>query len=77
MFANIKRSTEAVALEQSSLLVLSRDGIRNSTNYHPMISSRLFFNIATHVSKRFAALLHEEKSENENVKDRKDYDERI
>jgi predicted RND superfamily exporter protein/CRP-like cAMP-binding protein len=77
MFANIKRSTEAVALEQASLLVLSRDGIRNSTNYHPVISSRLFFNIATHVSKRFSALLHEEKSENENIKDRKDYDETV
>jgi predicted RND superfamily exporter protein/CRP-like cAMP-binding protein len=58
MFANIKRSTEAVSLDQTSLLVLSKDGIRNTTNYHPVISSRLFFNIATHVSKRFSALLH-------------------
>jgi len=70
MFANIKRSTEALAIEQTSLLVLSRDGIRNSTNYHPVISSRLFFNIATHVSKRFSALLHKETSKNENLKER-------
>jgi len=77
MFANIKRLTKAVALEQTSLLVLSRDGIKNSTNYHPMISSQLFFNIATHVSKRFSALLHEETGKNDNVKDRKKYDETV
>jgi hypothetical protein len=75
MFANIKRISEAVALDQTSLLVLSRDGIRNSTTYHPMISSKLFFNIATHISKRISALLHKEKLMQREVSDRKNNNE--
>lgn len=62
MFARTGRMSQAVALEQTSLLVLSKDGISNSTNYHPAISSRLFFNVATHVSRRFYALLHKDNS---------------
>jgi CRP-like cAMP-binding protein len=58
MFAELPRSSIATATEQTSLLVLSREGIKNTTNYHPVTSAQLFFNIATHVSKRFSALIH-------------------
>ena len=61
MLADIARTSQAVAKEHTSLLVLSRSGIHHTTHYHPVISSRLFYNIATHVSKRFATMLHKEK----------------
>jgi len=57
MFAQTLRATDAIATEQTSLLILTREGINNSTYYYPMISAKLFFNIATHVSKRFAAVM--------------------
>lgn len=60
MLANLPRSSEATATEQTSLLVLTMDSIHSTTNYHPVISSKLFFNIATHVSQRFSALIHKQ-----------------
>lgn len=53
MLAGGNRTSTAVARRQSSLLLLSRDGINNATHYHPVISARLFFNLAVHVSTRF------------------------
>ncbi len=58
MFANTKRLSQAVATEKTSLLVLSRDAIMNTTYFHPIISARLFYNIASHVSHRFSTLVH-------------------
>lgn len=62
MFANSPRSSIAIATEKTSVLVLTREGIMNTTNYHPLISARLFYNIATHVSHRFSALVHKDGS---------------
>ncbi len=60
MFANLPRSSEAMATEQTSLLVLTKESIQNTTNYHPGISAKLFFNVATHVSQRFSSLIHKQ-----------------
>jgi len=46
-----------VALEKSSLLVLSRDSLRSVTLLHPFIGSRLFYNLATDVSCRWVTFI--------------------
>ena len=71
LFANTTRLSTATATEKTSLLVLSREGIMNTTNFHPLISARLFYNIATHISHRFSALIHSDEPE----KKHKDQDE--
>ncbi len=59
MLAGGVRTSTAVARRQSSLLLLSREGINHATNYHPLISARLFFNLAVHVSERFNRVVAE------------------
>jgi CRP-like cAMP-binding protein len=58
LLAEIPRRSEAIAEENCSLLVLTREGIATTTNYHPGISAKLFSNIAVHMSKRFASLMN-------------------
>ncbi|MGD2119233.1 MAG: MMPL family transporter [Chromatiales bacterium] len=58
MLADIPRRSEAIAAENCSLLVLTRDGIESTTNHHPGISAKLFSNIAVHMSKRFATVMN-------------------
>ena len=53
LLADEPRKTDAVALTHTSLLVLSREAIASSTLLHPYISSRLFFNLARDVSRRW------------------------
>ena len=58
MLTGMPRSSDATALSQTSLLVLSLDAIRSTTIYHPRLSAMLFYNVAGHVSQRFSALVH-------------------
>ena len=53
LLADEPRKTDAVALTHTSLLVLSREAIASGTLLHPYISSRLFFNLARDVSRRW------------------------
>ncbi len=57
LLADEPRKTQAVALEKSSLLVLSRDSLRSVTLLHPFIGSRLFYNLATDVSCRWVTFI--------------------
>jgi len=59
MLTESQRTSEAVALKQTSLLLVTREGIMNATNYNPIIGARLFSNLATHVSLRFSKLINE------------------
>jgi len=46
-----------VAIAPTSILVLTRESINNTTNFHPFIASRLFLNLATDVSKRWVRFI--------------------
>jgi len=57
MLAMERRRTNAVAIAPTSILVLTRESINNTTNFHPFIASRLFLNLATDVSKRWVRFI--------------------
>jgi CRP-like cAMP-binding protein len=57
LLAEEPRKTYAVALETTSILVLSRDAIKNTTFLHPIIAGRLFLNLATDVSRRWVSFI--------------------
>ncbi len=53
MLAEEPRRTNAIALTRTRLLVLTREAINSATLLHPFISSRLFYNLARDVSRRW------------------------
>ena len=57
LLANEARKTNAVALTNTTLMVLSREAIANVTFFHPFIASRLFLNLARDVSKRWVTFI--------------------
>ncbi|MEZ5585683.1 MAG: MMPL family transporter [Sedimenticolaceae bacterium] len=57
LLANEARKTNAVALTNTMLMVLSREAIANVTFFHPFIASRLFLNLARDVSKRWVTFI--------------------
>ncbi|MEN8178081.1 MAG: MMPL family transporter [Pseudomonadota bacterium] len=57
LLAGEPRKTYAVSLEPTSILVLSRDAIKNTTFLHPIIAGRLFLNLATDVSRRWVGFI--------------------
>jgi hypothetical protein len=57
LLANEPRKTNAVALSDTTLMVLSREAIANVTLFHPFIASRLFLNLARDVSCRWVAFI--------------------
>jgi len=57
MLAMERRRTNAVAIAPTSILVLTRESINNTTNFHPFIASRLFLNLATDVSRRWVRFI--------------------
>lgn len=57
LLANEARKTNAIALTNTLLMVLSREAIANVTFFHPFIASRLFLNLARDVSKRWVTFI--------------------
>lgn len=57
LLADEKRKTNAVALTETTVMVLSREAISNVTLFHPFIASRLFLNLARDVSCRWVAFI--------------------
>ena len=57
LLADERRKTNAVALTQTTLMVLTREAIANVTQFHPFIASRLFLNLARDVSYRWVAFI--------------------
>lgn len=57
MLAAETRRTDAIALVNTSLLVLTRDAIRTTTSRHPLLAGRLFLNLATDVSRRWVGFV--------------------
>ena len=53
MLAGEHRKTDAVALTHTTVLVMSREAITSTTLFHPFISSRLFYNLAHDISRRW------------------------
>jgi CRP-like cAMP-binding protein len=67
MLAMERRRTNAVAIAPTSVLVLTRESINNTTNFHPFIASRLFLNLARDVSKRWVKFIVKLREETEEI----------
>ncbi|WP_419638431.1 cyclic nucleotide-binding domain-containing protein, partial [Thiolapillus sp.] len=57
LFANIPRKTDAVAVEHSTVLVLTREGIERTMRHRPLISARIFANLTADLSRRMIKLI--------------------
>ncbi|PUD99605.1 MAG: hypothetical protein C3L25_08695 [Candidatus Sedimenticola endophacoides] len=57
LLAGEPRRSNAVAMVNTSLLVLNRDALRRTTLLHPFIAGRLFYNLATDVSRRWVVFV--------------------
>lgn len=57
LLAEEARKTNALALSDTTLLVLTRDAIHNVTLLHPFVGSKLFLNLARDVSCRWVAFI--------------------
>lgn len=53
LLAEQPRQTDAKAVGHTTLLVLTREAMRNAISHHPFMASHLFFNLATDVSARW------------------------
>ena len=62
LLAGEPRHTNAISLTHSTLMVLSREGIANVTQFHPFIASRLFLNLARDVSCRWVNFISRARS---------------
>ena len=66
--AKVPRHADAVALVPTSILVLNRDALNNTTMLHPLLGSRLCLNLAADISRRWVRLI-ERTQEAEEKKD--------
>ncbi|MEJ1489626.1 MAG: MMPL family transporter [Candidatus Sedimenticola sp. (ex Thyasira tokunagai)] len=57
VLVNQSRLTNAIAMVPTSLLVVHRDALQNTTFLHPIIAGRLFLNLATDVSRRWVVFV--------------------
>jgi len=57
LLADEPRKTDAVALTDTTLMVLTREAITNVTLLHPFIASKLFLNLARDVSCRWVSFI--------------------
>lgn len=57
LLADEARQTDAVALSDTTLMVLTREAIANVARFHPFIASRLFLNLARDVSCRWVRFI--------------------
>ena len=58
MLIEMPRTSKAIASQQCSLLIISRESINAATNLDPMTSAKLFYNLSRHVSKRFNLVVY-------------------
>lgn len=57
LFANIPRKTDAIVVEHSTVLVLTREGIERTMRHRPLISARIFANLTADLSRRMIKLI--------------------
>jgi uncharacterized protein len=57
LLAGESRRGNAIALESTTVLALSWDGIHEATRHHPLIAARLFLNLATDISHRWVRFI--------------------
>ena len=57
LFAGIPRKTDAVALEPTSILVLTKEGFESTARRRPVISARIFTNLTTDISRRMIKMI--------------------
>ncbi len=62
LFAGIPRKTDAVALEPSTVLVISRESIERNLRQRPRISARIFANLTTDLSKRLIRMINKQQA---------------
>lgn len=57
VLANEKRQTDAIAVSNVTVMQLTRENIRQVTLLHPLIASKLFYNLARDVSCRWVSFI--------------------
>ncbi len=57
LFANIPRKADAVAIENSTVLILTREGIERTMRHRPLISAQIFSNLTADLSRRMIKLI--------------------
>lgn len=57
LFANNPRKTDAIAVEHSTVLVLTREGIERTMRHRPHTSARIFANLTADLSRRMIKLV--------------------
>jgi len=72
LLADVRRRTDAIATEPTTLMVLTREGIENVTFLHPFIASRLFLNLARDVSIRWAGFIMRVRRADSDLTERED-----
>jgi predicted RND superfamily exporter protein len=72
LLADEPRKTDAVALTETTLMVLSREAIANVTMFHPFVASKLFLNLARDVSCRWVAFIIRVRSSKGDLSDEED-----
>jgi hypothetical protein len=65
LLADEPRKTDAVALSDTTLMVLTREAIASVTLLHPFIASRLFLNLARDVSCRWVSFIMRVRNKND------------
>ncbi len=58
LFAGIPRKTDAIARQDSSVLILTKEGIEQTVRHRPLISARIFANLTADVSQRMIKLIN-------------------
>ncbi|MGB5200654.1 MAG: MMPL family transporter [Sedimenticolaceae bacterium] len=72
LLADEPRQTNAVALRDTTLMALTREGIANVNLFHPFIASRLFLNLARDVSCRWVDFIVRVKSQGGELAEREE-----
>lgn len=57
LLASERRKGNAIALEPTKVLEITREGINEATQHHPLIAARMFENIATDISHRWVRFI--------------------
>lgn len=60
LFANIPRKTDAVALTDSSVLLLTKEGFEANIKHRPRLSAHIFHNLTTDISRRMIKLVNKQ-----------------
>lgn len=74
LFAGLPRKSHAITEEPTTLLVLSREAIENTTRRRPLIAARIFQNLTMDISRRMIAMVAKTSSATDRHPDQRNKD---